>query len=47
MDGLPNMPVLDDFRRLVAPLQNEVSVDSLAVDGQLPGWVKLGLSIGY
>lgn len=39
MSGLRNVPVLDDFRRLCEPLSEEVSVDSLAVEGELPRWL--------
>jgi beta,beta-carotene 9',10'-dioxygenase len=39
MPGLRLVPVLDDFRPLLEPLHQEVSVDSLAVHGKLPSWL--------
>lgn len=39
MERLRNEPVVVDFRPLLEPLEAEVSVDSLTVDGVLPSWL--------
>ncbi|MDT0310132.1 carotenoid oxygenase family protein [Streptomyces sp. DSM 44917] len=39
LGGISAVPATDEFARWCAPQENEVSVDALAVEGQVPEWL--------